>query len=143
VFFGDDPQLWRSRCETYFDMYGVEPSLWIRVASMHLNGAVARWFQSAERRLRDVGWSEFCARVHDRFGRDQHEAHIRQLFHICQTASVSEYVEQFSVLVDQLAAYDSDPNPLYYAMRFVDGLKEEIKSVVMIQRPSNQDSACF
>jgi hypothetical protein len=110
---------------------------------MHLDGAVARWFQSAERRLRDVGWSEFCARVHDRFRRDQHEAHIRQLFHICQTASVSEYVEQFSVLVDQLAAYDSDPNPLYYAMRFVDGLKEEIKSVVMIQRPSNQDSACF
>jgi hypothetical protein len=41
-----------------------------------------------------------------------------------------------------LAAYDFDPNPLYYGMRFVDGLKEEIKSVVMIQRPSNLDSAC-
>jgi hypothetical protein len=41
-----------------------------------------------------------------------------------------------------LAAYDSNPNPLYYAMRFVDGLKKEIKSVVMIQRPANLDSAC-
>jgi hypothetical protein len=48
----------------------------------------------------------------------------------------------FLALVDQLAAYDSDLNPLYYAMRFVDGLKEEIKSVVMIQRPTNLDSAC-
>jgi hypothetical protein len=46
------------------------------------------------------------------------------------------------VLVDQLGAYDFDPNLLYYAMRFVDGLKEEIKSVVMIQRPTNLDSAC-
>jgi hypothetical protein len=36
VFSGDDPQ--HSRCETYFDMYRVEPSLWIRVASMHLEG---------------------------------------------------------------------------------------------------------
>jgi hypothetical protein len=23
VFNGDDPQLWRSRCENYFEMYGV------------------------------------------------------------------------------------------------------------------------
>jgi hypothetical protein len=44
--------------------------------------------------------------------------------------------------VNQRAAYDLDPNPLYYAMRFVDGLKEEIKSVVMIQWPTNLDSAC-
>jgi hypothetical protein len=27
VFNGEDPQLWRSRCETYFDIYGVETSL--------------------------------------------------------------------------------------------------------------------
>jgi hypothetical protein len=70
VFSGDDPQLWRSRCETYFDMYGVEPSLWIWVESMHLEGAATRWFQSVERRLLDVSWTEFYARVHDRFGRD-------------------------------------------------------------------------
>jgi hypothetical protein len=88
----------------YFYMYEVESSLWIKVASMHLEGAAARWFQSAERRLRDASWTEFCAKVHDRFGRDQHEALIRQLFHIRQTSSVSEYVEQFLSLIDQLAA---------------------------------------
>jgi hypothetical protein len=30
------------------------------------------------------------------------------------------------VLVDQLVAYESDANPLYYAMRFVDGLRDDI-----------------
>jgi hypothetical protein len=93
VFSGDDPQRWHSRCETYFDMYGMESSLWIRVVSMHFECAVARWFQSAERRLRDASWSDFCAKIHDRFGRDQHEARIRQLFHIHQIASIFEYVE--------------------------------------------------
>jgi hypothetical protein len=51
--------------------------------------------------------------VQDRFGRDQHEALIRQLFHI----------KRFSELVDRLAAYDLSETPLYFTMRFVDGLR--------------------
>jgi hypothetical protein len=78
----------------------------------------------------------------DHFGRDHHEALIRQLFHIRQSGSVAAYVEQFFELVDQLAMYDLEANPLYYAMRFVDGLKEDIKSIVMIQHPTSFDSAC-
>jgi hypothetical protein len=141
-FSSDDPQLWRSRCESYFEMYGMEYSLWIKVASMHFEGAAARWFQSHEKCVRDIPWDSFCAMVHERFGRDQHEALIRQLFHIKQLGSVSEYVEQFSTPVDQLVAYESDANPLYYAMWFVDGVKEDIRKVVMIQRPGSLDSAC-
>jgi hypothetical protein len=80
--------------------------------------------------------------IHVRFGRDQHEALIRQLFHINQAGSVSEYVQQFSTLVDQLASYESDYSPLYYVMRFVDGLCDDIRSMVMIQCPSTLDSAC-
>jgi hypothetical protein len=38
-------------------------------------------------------------------------------------------------------AYESDANPLYYAIRFVNGLKEDIRKVVMIQRP-DLDLAC-
>jgi hypothetical protein len=41
-----------------------------------------------------------------------------------------------------MSAYETDTNPLYYAMRFVDGLRDEVKSMVMIQRPSNLDEAC-
>jgi hypothetical protein len=47
----------------------------------------------------------FCTMVHDRFGRDQHEALIRQLFHIRQLGTIAEYVEKFSTLADQFAAY--------------------------------------
>jgi hypothetical protein len=83
-----------------------------------------------------------CTMVHDRFGRDQHEALIRQLFHIRRLRSVAEYVEKFSTLVDQLAAYEADANPLYYTMHFVGGLRDDIKSMVMIQRSSTLDYAC-
>jgi hypothetical protein len=62
-----------------------------------------------------MGCDRFCALLYDRFGRDQHEAFIRQLFHIRQSGSVIEYVDQFSTLVDQLAAYEPNANPLHYA----------------------------
>jgi hypothetical protein len=74
-------------------MYGVEDTLWIQVASMHFEGVAAHWWQSVERRLRSASWSEFCRLLHERFGRDQHETLIRQLFHIRQVGSVVDYVD--------------------------------------------------
>jgi hypothetical protein len=43
VFSGEDPQLWRSRCENYFDMYSTEQSMWFRVAGMHVEGVASCW----------------------------------------------------------------------------------------------------
>jgi hypothetical protein len=63
----EDPQLWRSRCENYFDMYQLESSLWVRVASMHMEGPATRWLQSVERKLKHASWDEFCGMIHDRF----------------------------------------------------------------------------
>jgi hypothetical protein len=56
--------------------------------------------------------------------------------------TVTEYVEQFSTPVNQLVPYETDSNPLYYDMRFVDGLHDGIRSMVMIQRPATLESAC-
>jgi hypothetical protein len=76
------------------------------------------------------------------FDREQHESLFRQLFHISQSGSLSDYVEQFASLVDELAAYVSRTDPFYYSMCFVDGLKHVIRTVVMVQRPPNLDTSC-
>jgi hypothetical protein len=55
---------------------------------------------------------------------------------------VPNYVGWFSSLVDQFFTYEASANPLYYAMRFVDGLKDDIKLMVMILWPSTLDSTC-
>jgi hypothetical protein len=72
TFDGDNPKLWLSRCEDYFDMYRVEPSMWVKVADMQfeVSSAAARWALSVDRQLKRVGWVEFCAMLMDRFGRD-------------------------------------------------------------------------
>ena len=45
-------------------------------------------------------------------------------------------------MVDQLLAYGRNTDPIYYAMRFVDGLRADIRVVVHMQRPQNLDTAC-
>jgi hypothetical protein len=81
-FEGANPHLWRSRCETYFNMYSVDHDVWVQVSSMYLEGPSARWFQSIEHKLAYVPWEGFYSLFMERFGRDEHEVLIRKLFHI-------------------------------------------------------------
>ena len=76
------------------------------------------------------------------FARDEHELLLRRLFQIWQTGPVNEYINQFVALVDDLKAYTKHPDPLYYTQRFLDGLRDEIKAVLLVQRPSTLDTAC-
>jgi hypothetical protein len=79
--------------------------------------------------------------LHDRFDRDRHESLIRQLFHIHQTSTVSDYLARYTSLVDQLTVYSPKHDKLYFTMRFIDGLRPDIKSVVLVQRPKDLDTA--
>jgi hypothetical protein len=79
---GENPKLWQSRCENYFDMYSVESSVWVRVAIVHFEGPAAWWLQSVNHRIRSTTWTKLRSWIHDRFGHDQHESLIHQLFHI-------------------------------------------------------------
>jgi hypothetical protein len=99
---------------------------------MHFDASSARWLQSVEDKLRSCSWHQFSAMVINRFGRNQHELLVRQLFHIKQTSTIEDYIERFAGLVDLLAAYESKPDPLHYTMRFIDGLREDLRAVVLI-----------
>lgn len=141
AFDGENPKLWQSRCESYFRMYDVEYTVWVRVASMQLVGAAARWWQSVESHAAHLSWEGFCALIRERFAKNQHQLLLRQLFHIRQSGSVAAYVDEFSQLVDKLNAYQHMSDPMYYTMKFVDGLRDDIKAVVMLQRPNDFDTA--
>lgn len=141
AYDGDTTKLWISQAEDYFDMYGVPPNLWVKVAGMHFNGAAKRWIQSLDRPSQSIPWADFCKLLLDRFARDQHETLLRQLFHIHQTTTVTDYVERFATLVDQLKAYSATPDMRSFTTRFVDGLRPDIRLVVTMQRPQNIDTA--
>jgi hypothetical protein len=84
-----------------------------------------------------MSWEEFCQLLLDRFGKQEHEILIRRLFHIKQTTTVTAYIDQFAQLLDQLHAYQTITDLLYYTMKFL----YFFKSVVMIQHPKELDTA--
>jgi hypothetical protein len=116
--------------------------MWIRIVVMHFEGSALFWLQSVEDRLKHMSWEEFCANLSNRFGRDQHNLLIRQFYHIHQTTSVTDYVEQFDILLHQLLAHEGQLTPAMVTTRFIDGLRDEIRAVVAIQRPTEPDTTC-
>lgn len=62
-------------------------------------------------------------------------------FHHKQLSLGSDYVEQFSDIVHQLLAYDPKFSPTVITNHFVDGLKKDIRAVVMLHRPQDLDIA--
>jgi hypothetical protein len=141
-FESENPKLWISRCENYFEMYSVPYEKWVQVAVNYFEGPAARWLQAVERRVYKSSWHEFCALFLERFGRDEHDLLIRRMLHIKQTGSITEYISQFVELIDQLTAYESPADPRHYTMKFIDGLSPAIRSSVFLQRPKDLDTAC-
>jgi hypothetical protein len=140
-FNGENPRLWCSNCEKYFTMNNVDPAIWVSVSSMYLDGNAACWYESIDNTPAIASWQAFCQALHAHFDRDQHAVFIRQLFQIKQTSTVTDYVEQFTKLVDQLKAYSSTTDPLFYTMRFIDGLRPELKAIILVARPQSLDAA--
>jgi hypothetical protein len=55
---------------------------------------------------------------------------------------VQDYIDKFCELIDQLQAYSHNIDPVYYTIHFIDGLHDEIKHVILVQRSPNLDTAC-
>lgn len=62
-------------------------------------------------------------------------------FHIRQSTSVSDFIECFSKIVHQLLVHEPTIASSVITNRFVDGLKEEIHSVIMVYRQQDLDTA--
>ena len=58
-FDGENPKLWLGCCLDYFDMYTVPHHRWVKVATMHMTAAAARWFQSVEDQVRQEPGNPF------------------------------------------------------------------------------------
>ncbi|XP_066359557.1 uncharacterized protein [Miscanthus floridulus] len=108
---------------------------------MNLIGSVALWFQSSRASILAMKWDAFVLAVSNRFYKDEHNHLLRHFFHVKQTATVSEYIEQFSEIIRQLLAYDPTIAQFVITNRFVDGLKKEIRAVIMVHRHRDLDAA--
>nr|XP_020152320.1 uncharacterized protein LOC109737602 [Aegilops tauschii subsp. strangulata] len=141
-FSGENPNLWKTLCEQYFTMFGIAPSFWVPMAALNFSGPASIWLQSIQKRLSDFDWNSFTAHLCTRFGRDRHQMLIRQFYAVRQTTSVADYIEIFELIINHLSSYSDTIHPFYFLTRFVEGLRKDIRAVVLVQRPPDLDTAC-
>ena len=55
-FSGENPNLWKTMCEQYFQMFGILPSFWVPMAALNFSGSAVVWLQSIQKRLADFDW---------------------------------------------------------------------------------------
>jgi len=140
-FDGSCPKLWIKKCNNYFDMYGVPEFRKSRTAYMHFIGNAEFWAQSLDFAIQELAWPELCKLVCDRFEKDQHNLLLRQFFLIRQSDSIADYIEKFDTLVHQILAHDPKFSTATITNRFIDGLKDDIRAVVLVHIPTNLDAA--
>lgn len=123
-------------------MFGIHSSFWVPMTSLNFSGTASIWLQSVQKKLSEFDWETFTSLLCTRFGRDRHQSLIRQFFTIHQTSTVTDYIEKFEMIINHLTSYSDSIHPYYFLTRFVEGLRPDIRAVVLVQRPSDLDTAC-
>ena len=108
---------------------------------MHFIGNAEFWAQSLDFAIPELAWPKLCKLVCDRFEKDQHNLLLRKFFRIRQSDSIADYIEKFDTLVHQILAHDPKFSTATITNRFIDGLKDDIRAIVLVHRPANLDVA--
>ena len=122
-------------------MFGIHSTFWVPMAALNFSGPASIWLQSVKNKLSDYDWESFAALLCTRFGRDMHQHLIRQFYIIRQTTSVADYIERFESIMNHLVSHSDNTHPYFYLTRFVEGLRRDIRAVVLVQRPPDLDTA--
>lgn len=67
---------------------------------------------------------------------------IRQFYTVRQSTTVADYIEKFELIINHLSSYSDTIHPFYFLTRFVEGLRPDIRALVLVQRPPDLDTAC-
>ena len=66
---------------------------------------------------------------------------MRQLDSLRQTGSVDEHHAQFEQLTHNILLYNPNYDDTFFVVRFLHGLKDEIRAPIALHRPSTVDTA--
>jgi hypothetical protein len=65
---------------------------------------------------------------------------MRQILNIRQTRIIVEYIEKFDDLRHHILLHDPSASDVFFVTRFIEGLKDDIRSVIAIHRPIGMDT---
>ncbi|CAO2166488.1 unnamed protein product [Urochloa humidicola] len=140
-FTGENPRVWREKCEKYFSMYNILVGLWVSFATINFKSNAKLWLQTYEAHHTIESWPDLCVAVEHKFGRDLYQNHMRDLLQIKQTTTVEEYAERFSQAQHRVLVHNKDMGDVFFVQKFLDGLNYNISSAITLHKPRIVDGA--
>jgi hypothetical protein len=138
-FTGDNPKIWKKKCETYFDVFSVPDHLQTKYATLNFTDKAALWLETIEAKGRIERWVDLCHIVFDRWDKDHHSITMRHILAIRQIGSVADYIESLDDLRHQILLHDPSTSDVFFVSRFLEGLKDDIRSIIALHRPFDMD----
>jgi hypothetical protein len=75
-----------------------------------------------------------------KFDGDQYQLLLNQFEQLHQIGFVQEYQEEFGKLAHGLLLYNNSYDETYFVTRFVAGLRDDIRRVIVLHRPKDVDA---
>lgn len=133
-FNGNNPGIWRDKCEDYFQLFNLPESMWTTLAWLHMDEVPSKWWKVCKLKHGVEQWSQFIKAVEQKFGAHEYREAIEELLELQQTDTVEQYVNAFEHLQFQITMHNTDWDEVL-------GLKSDIRGVVQAQDPTTMDRA--
>ncbi|XP_020550197.1 uncharacterized protein LOC110012122 [Sesamum indicum] len=140
-FDGENARSWVRRCTRYFQLIPIPEDQKVPLASIYMQGKAEVWYQGYTQKKEFNSWDELVADVLGRF-EDLHSERVMADFNrLLHETTVNAYLEKFEELKDQMLIFNRNLGEEFFMLKFISGLKEEVKSFVSIFNPTSLNQA--
>ncbi|KAL2231238.1 UNVERIFIED_CONTAM: hypothetical protein Sindi_1718200 [Sesamum indicum] len=105
------------------------------LASIHMQDRVELWYQGHVEKRGEPTWQELIVNVLERFEDLDYERVVTEFNKLHQETTVNVYLERFEELEAQMLIYNKQLGEEFFMMKFISGLKEEIKGYAATLKP--------
>lgn len=137
TFTGENPRDWLRKCNNFFSLHQFDDNEKLEVVDLYLDSKADVWYQSFRLIKGTVSWQEFSEALLRRFGDRTGRDEIEEFNKLQQTGSVQDYQDKFEELKTLLLYKDPRLSEQYFVSSFISGLREELKPVVRMMKPSS------
>ncbi|XP_026399861.1 uncharacterized protein LOC113295752 [Papaver somniferum] len=134
-FDGDNPKSWIQKCEYYFQMHNIAELHLTKMEAIHMDGKTSKWYDNFCLTQAVIPWPYFCQSVCARFENPAHDNIVGIFNKLAQITTVDAYFEEFEYYKALLLGVHQDFPESYFIASFIGGLKEELRSSVLMFDP--------
>ncbi|KAL2232925.1 UNVERIFIED_CONTAM: hypothetical protein Sindi_1472500 [Sesamum indicum] len=136
-FDGDNARSWIRRCSRYFQLIPIPEDQRVPMASIYLQGRAELWYQGYVEKKEFRSWDDFVVNVLGRFEALNYAKVTTEFNKLHHETTVDAYLERFEELKDQMVIFNRNLDEEFFMMKFISGLKDEVKLYVTNCEPTS------